>query len=60
MRIWAQESRKMELGIKRYGLWKLSGAKWSFQGGSRVILDFLEWLEGLGTKDRGSCKIGDF
>jgi hypothetical protein len=24
-----------------------------FSGGSGVILEFLEWLEGLGTKDRG-------
>jgi hypothetical protein len=29
-----------------------------------VILEFLEWFEGLGAKDRGSCEVlgffGDF
>jgi hypothetical protein len=25
--------------------------------GSGAILEFLEWLDGLGTKYRGSCKI---
>jgi hypothetical protein len=34
--------------------------KMVFLGGSRAILEFLEWLEGLGTKDRDSCKIWDF
>jgi hypothetical protein len=29
-------------------------------GGSGVILDFFEWLEGLGAKYRGSCKIWGF
>jgi hypothetical protein len=31
-----------------------------FLGGSRVFLEFMEWLEGLGAKDRGSCKIWGF
>jgi hypothetical protein len=31
-----------------------------FLGGSGVILEFLERLEGLDTKDRGSCKICGF
>jgi hypothetical protein len=54
---------KTELWIKKYG----SG---SFQGQNGLfkrfwqILKFLKWLEGFGTKDRGSCEIweifGDF
>jgi hypothetical protein len=28
-----------------------------FLGGFSVIREFLEWLEGLVTKDRGSCKF---
>jgi hypothetical protein len=28
-----------------------------FSGGSGVILEFLEWLDGLGAKDRVSCEI---
>jgi hypothetical protein len=45
-----------------YGLWKLlgGGGKMVFLGYSRVILEFLEWLEGLGTKDRGSCEFWGF
>jgi hypothetical protein len=31
-----------------------------FSGGSGVIREFLEWLEGLGAKDRGSSKIWGF
>jgi hypothetical protein len=31
-----------------------------FSGGSGVILKFLEWLEGLGTKERGSYEIWGF
>jgi hypothetical protein len=31
-----------------------------FLGGSGAILKFLEWLEGLGAKDRGSCKFLGF
>jgi hypothetical protein len=45
--------------IKRYGLWKLLGAK-HFLGGSGAILEFLEWFEGLGAKERGSIKIWGF
>jgi hypothetical protein len=38
----------------------------SFQGQNNlfrrfmVILEFLKWLEGIGTKDMGSCKIWGF
>jgi hypothetical protein len=28
-----------------------------FSGGSGVILEFLEWLEGFGAKDKGSCGV---
>jgi hypothetical protein len=31
-----------------------------FLGGSGEILEFLEWLEGLGAKYKGSCKIWEF
>jgi hypothetical protein len=35
-----------------------------FSGGSVAILEFLEWLEGVGAKDKGSSKFcgsfGDF
>jgi hypothetical protein len=71
-----QESEKTELWIKRYALWKLSGANnlfrsvlgfsgilelsganSLFQECSMVFLGILEWLEGLGTTDRGSCEV---
>jgi hypothetical protein len=47
-------------------IWALEAfrGKMVFSGGSGVIQEFLEWLEGLGTKDRGSCEFwrffGDF
>jgi hypothetical protein len=31
-----------------------------FLGGPQVILEFLEWLEGLGAKDRAPTNFGDF
>jgi hypothetical protein len=58
--ILVQESLKLELRLRRYGLWKLLEAKWSFQEGSGVFLKFWEWLEGLGAKDRALAKCGDF
>jgi hypothetical protein len=60
LRILAQESLKSELQLRGYGLWKLLGAKWSFQEGSRVFLKFQEWLEGLGAKDMALAKCGNF
>jgi hypothetical protein len=33
--------------------------KMVFLGCSRVIIEFLKWLEGVGAKDRGSCRIWD-
>jgi hypothetical protein len=38
LRILVQESPKLELRLRRCGLWKLLGAKQSFQKGSRVFL----------------------
>jgi hypothetical protein len=55
-----QESCETELWIKRYGLWKLSGVKWSFKEVLGAILEFLEWLEGLGAKDMALVNFGDF
>jgi hypothetical protein len=60
MRILAQESPKTELRLQRFGLWKLLGAKWSFQEGFGGFLKFLELLEGLGTKDRALAKCRNF
>jgi hypothetical protein len=31
-----------------------------FLGGSGEVIEFLEWLEGLGAKYRGSCEIWEF
>jgi hypothetical protein len=33
------------------------GGKTVFSGGSGAILEFLEWLDSLGPKDRGSHEI---
>jgi hypothetical protein len=60
LRILAKESSKSEARLRRYGLWKLLGAKRSFQEGSRGFLKFWEWLEGLGAKDRALAKCGNF
>jgi hypothetical protein len=43
-RAWKQKIRDLEA----------FRGKMVFSGGSGVILEFLEWLEGLGAKDRGS------
>jgi hypothetical protein len=59
MRIWAQESRKTKLGIKRYGLGSFQG-KMVFLGGFGVVLKFLKWLGGLWHKRQGSCEIWNF
>jgi hypothetical protein len=59
-RILGQESLKLELRLQWFGLWKLLGAKWSFQEGSRVFLKFWEWMEGLGAKGRTLAKCGIF
>jgi hypothetical protein len=60
LRILVQESPKSELLLQRYGLWKVLGAKRSFQKGSGVFLKFWECLEGLGTKDMALAKCGNF
>jgi hypothetical protein len=59
LRFLVQESPKSKLRLRRYGLWMLLGAKWSFQEGSGVFLKFWEWLEGLGAKDRAFVKCGN-
>jgi hypothetical protein len=43
-------------------IWALEAfrGKTVFLGGSGAILRFLEWLEGFGAKNRGSCKIWGF
>jgi hypothetical protein len=55
-------ARIMENGAWNQKIWALEAfrGKTVFLGGSRAILEFLEWLEGLGAKDRGSCKIWKF
>jgi hypothetical protein len=50
LRILVQESPKLEIEFQTNGLWKLLGAKRSFQEGSRVFLKFWEWSEDLGAK----------
>jgi hypothetical protein len=43
-------------------IWALEAfrCKMVFSRGLGAILEFLEWLEGLGTKYRGSCKVWGF
>jgi hypothetical protein len=43
-------------------IWALEACrgKTVFSRGSGVILEFLELLEGLGAKDRGSCEFWGF
>jgi hypothetical protein len=60
LRILAQESPKLKLEFQTNGLWKLLGAKRSFQEGSRVFLKFWEWSEDLGAKNRAFVKSGNF
>jgi hypothetical protein len=63
----AMNSKNLGAGITRNGaldqkIWFLEAfrGKTVFSGGSGATLIFLEWLEGLGTKDRGSCKVWGF
>jgi hypothetical protein len=59
-------ARIMENRAWNQKIWAMEafGGKTIFLGGSGVILEFLEWFEGLGAKDRGSCEgwglLGDF
>jgi hypothetical protein len=48
-------ARIMENGAWNQKIWALEAfrGKTVFLGGSRAILEFLEWLEGLGAKDKG-------
>jgi hypothetical protein len=58
-----------EFGRKNHQKWARDQKIWAledfrgktvFSGGSGAILEFLEWLEGLGVKYRGSCEIWGF
>jgi hypothetical protein len=55
-------ARIMRNGALDQKIWALKACrgKTIFSGGSGVIMEFLEWLEGLGSKDRDSCKIWEF
>jgi hypothetical protein len=55
-------ARMMENRAWNQNIWALEAfrGKMVFLGGSGAILEFLEWLEGLGVKDRGSCEIWEF
>jgi hypothetical protein len=55
-------ARIMENRVLDRKLWALEAfkGKMVFLGDSGVILVFLEWMDGLGTKDRGFCEIWDF
>jgi hypothetical protein len=49
----------MENGALDQKIWALEAfrGKMVFLGGSGAILEFLEWLEGFGVKDKGSCRV---
>jgi hypothetical protein len=55
-------ARIMGNGALDQKIWALEAfrGKTAFSGDSGVILEFLEWLEDLNTKDRGSYKILGF
>ncbi len=55
-------TRIVENGALNQKIWYLEvfSGKTVFSGGSEEFLQFLEWLEGLGAKYRGSCKIWGF
>jgi hypothetical protein len=63
----AMDSENLGVRIMRNGaldqkIWALEafGGKTIFPGGSRAILELLEWLEDLGAKDRGSYNFWGF
>jgi hypothetical protein len=55
-------ARMVENGALNQKIWAPEAFrdKMVFSGGYGVILEFLEWLEGLGTKDRGSTEVCGF
>jgi hypothetical protein len=57
LRFWAQESRKNRVLDRKIWAFEALWAKWPFQEILGAYLEFLEWLEGLGVKDKGLCKI---
>jgi hypothetical protein len=52
----------MRNGASDQKIWALEdcSGKAVFSRGPGAFLEFLELLEGLGTNDRGSCKIWEF
>jgi hypothetical protein len=52
-------ARIMRNGALDKKIWALEAFKGKtvFSGGYGPILEFLEWLDGLGAKNRGSCEI---
>jgi hypothetical protein len=55
-------ARIMWNGALDQKIWVLEAfrVKMVFLGGSEIILEFLEWLEGLGAKEKGSCEFWGF
>jgi hypothetical protein len=55
-------TRIMENRASNEKIWALEAfrGKMVFLGGCGAILKFLEWLEGLGVKDRALSNFGDF
>jgi hypothetical protein len=56
------DARIMRNGALDQKIWALETyrGKTDFSGGSGVILEFFEQLEGIGAKERGSCDFGGF
>jgi hypothetical protein len=54
--------RIMQNGALDQKIWALEALKGKIvnSGDSREFLESLEWLEGLDTKDMGSCKVWEF
>jgi hypothetical protein len=55
-------ARIMRNGALDQKIWALEAymGKMVFLGGSGLILEFLEWLEGLGAKDKALAEFGNF
>jgi hypothetical protein len=54
-------ARIIQNGALDQKIWALEAyrGKTVFLGGSGVVLEFLEWLEGLGAKDRALAEFGN-
>jgi hypothetical protein len=55
-------TRIMENGALDRKIWALEvfKGKTVFSGGSEGICGILEWQEGFGVKDKGSCRVWEF